>query len=204
MTDIVLDTSRSMTTDGNRKAERALELTATLFHLALQANADPVIWFGAERRRFAALEEFSLDDTIFNTTAAVTSVIEEAAARFRRRSLRYVISDYLFEHDPEMFVRLTAEGASALGLIQVLAPGESKPDLRGGHRLVDVESDEELNMTIGRREVDSYLRRLGRLQYALARAARRARGVLVVGTSDRPLDAWCREELWPAGVLEAQ
>ena len=204
MADIVVDVSRSMTTDDGRKGERTLELAALLLQLAFQANSDPVVWLGMERRRFQRLEQFPFGAAEFSGDVPLSEVIENTASRFRRRSLRYVVSDFLFEHDPDVMVRLLAEGASALALIQVLAPDEARPGLRGGRRLIDVETDEELKLLIGNPEVRAYQQRLGRLQYGLSRAARRARGAFIAATSDVPLPDWCREHLCPKGVLEAE
>ena len=203
MVDIIVDVSRSMTTGDGAKVERTRQLAALLLHLAHRADADPLLWCGDAARRFASVEEFHLPPADFADAAPLTHAVEQTASRFRLRSLRYVISDFLFEHDPDNLVRLLAQGASALALIQILTPEEADPKLEGGHRLVDVESAYEINLMIGREEIDAYLARLKCLRNALSRAGRRARGAFIAGTADQSVDAWCKEHLCPAGVIEA-
>ena len=119
----------------------------------------------------------------------------------RRRSIRVVVSDFLFPHDPDVLIgRLARDGAS-LALIQLTLPEEAEPVAEGGRRLLDVEGNGEFDLVIDEKAVREYRERFGRLRHGLARAARRVGGFAHV-RAGTPLRETAKA-LTTAGVLES-
>jgi len=132
---------------------------------------------------------------------ASLSALEQSYLPFRRRSLRVVVSDFLFPHDAEALIgRLARDGAS-LGVVQLTLAEEAEPAVEGGRRLVDVEGGGELDLVIDEKAVHDYRARFGRLRLALARAARRAGASFAHIVAGTPLREVARA-LATAGVLE--
>jgi hypothetical protein len=138
----------------------------------------------------------------FLTCDAAVSALEESHIPLRRRSLRVVISDFLFPHDADALVgRLARDGAS-LSLVQLTLPEEADPSVEGGRRMQDVEGHGEFDLVIDERAVRDYRERFGRLRLGLARASRRAGASfshVLVGTPLRQT----AKALTSAGVLES-
>ena len=127
--------------------------------------------------------------------------VEEPRLALRRQSMRVVVSDFLFPHDPDAVVgRLARDGAS-LAIVQLTTRDEAEPEVEGGRRLVDVEGHGELDVTIDARTVADYRARFSRLRQGLSRAARRAGATFVhviAGASPRQV----ARVLADAGILE--
>lgn len=199
--EIIVDVTGSMTTGDKESLLRSLVLL--LVRLADKGRAQPILWLvGDDVRRehsdlSAAVERFELTG---RTDLPVH--LGGGTMGLRPRSIRVVISDFLFPHDAEALVRRVADGAAALTLIQVLSSAEADPPVGQPSRLIDVETSTKLDVMLDAPTVARYLRRLAALETALARAARRAGGHFVRVTDARDLPTICREDLVPAGLLE--
>jgi hypothetical protein len=133
---------------------------------------------------------------------AASSIFEQDHISFRRRSLRVVVSDFLFPHDPDVLVgRLAREGCS-LAILQLTLAEEAEPTAEGGRRLLDVEGRGELDLVIDDKAVQEYRDRFNRLRQGLARAARRAGGGFAHVIAGTPLRSVARS-LVSAGILES-
>ena len=130
------------------------------------------------------------------------SALEEAHLPFRRRSLRVVVSDFLFPHDPTRWSR--GSRATARRWRSFSSRCARKPSRRceGGRRLVDVEGRGELDLVIDERAVRDYRARFGRLRLGLSAAARRAGARFAHVVAGTPVRDVARA-LAAAGVLEA-
>lgn len=128
----------------------------------------------------------------------------EAANRItlRRQAVRVLISDFLFDGDPEPLVRKCADGAGALWVLQLLSRWESSPTQLGGRRLSDVETGAEADVVLNPASVAEYNRRLKSLQETLRESCRRVRAVFLVLIADDGLRELCRRDLCAAGLLE--
>jgi hypothetical protein len=129
------------------------------------------------------------------------SALEGQHVPLRHRSLRVVVSDFLFPHDPDALVSRLARDSAMLAIVQFTLREESAPTAEGARRLVDVESGGELDLVIDDEAVREYRARFSRLRLGLSSAARRvgARFAHVVaGTTVRDV----ARELAVAGVLE--
>jgi len=149
----------------------------------------------ATRERPEQIERFLSCD-------ARLSALEEPHLPLRRRSLRVVVSDFLFPHDADVLVgRLARDGAS-LALIQLTLPEEADPSVEGGRRMQDVEGHGEFDLVIDERAVRDYRERFGRLRLGLARAARRAGASFYHVLAGTPLRQTAKA-LAAAGILES-
>ena len=196
--DLVLDTSRSMrVADLKHRSYGAL---AGLLACACAATlSDTRIVTG----RSARAEALHVPEDIerFLACDASLSAGEEDHLPFRRRSLRIVVSDFLFPHDAEALVSRLARDAASLSIVQLTLREEAEPIAEGGRRLVDVEGRGELDLMMDRAAVEEYRARFSRLRIALAAAARRAGArfaYVAVGTTPREM----ARALAAAGVLE--
>jgi uncharacterized protein (DUF58 family) len=169
--DLVLDVSRSMRITES-KGRAYGELCALLACACASTEADSrVVTTSADE---AQLLERPEQIERFLSCDSSLSVLEESHLPLRRRSLRVVVSDFLFPHDADALVgRLARDGAS-LALLQVTLPEEADPTAEGGRRMQDVEGHGEFDLVIDEKVVADYRQRFGRLRLGLARAARRA------------------------------
>ena len=197
--DLVLDVSRSMVVTDQKRGAYG-ELSALLACACASTEADPrvITASGAEPQPLHRAEDIER----YLACDAPLSALEQSHLPFRRRSLRVVVSDFLFPHDADVLVgRLARDGAS-LALVQLTLPGEADPSAEGGRRLIDVEGHGELDLVIDERAVRDYRARFGRLRLGLSLAARRVGARFAHVVAGTPLRAVARQ-LAAAGVLEA-
>jgi uncharacterized protein (DUF58 family) len=197
--DLVFDTSRSMTL--NEKKANAYGALAGLIACASSATESDsrVITTAAiEPRHFDRPEEI---EGLLNCTASI-SALEEGHIAFRRRSLRVVVSDFLFPHDADVLVGRLARDGSSLAIVQLTLPEEAEPVAEGGLRLQDVEGHGELDIVLDEKAVQEYRERFSRLRVGLARAARRAGAGFAHVLAGTPLRDLAKA-LVSAGVLES-
>ena len=196
--DLVLDTSRSMKvmeqkhrSFGALAALLACACVSTLAEsrILARSNAAP------EPLRVPEDVERFLDcDTSF-------SALEDGHLPFRRRSLRIVVSDFLFPHDADALVAKFARDSASLAIVQLTLREEAEPAAEGGRRLIDVEGRGELDLVLDRDAIDDYRARFNRLRLALSVAARRAGARFAHVMAEAPLRETARA-LTAAGVLE--
>jgi uncharacterized protein (DUF58 family) len=196
--DLVLDISRSMVVT-EQKLRAYGELSALLACACASTVADSrIITTSAVQPRPLHVPE---DIERLLACDATLSALEEAHLPFRRRSLRVVVSDFLFPHDADTLVSRLARDSALLAIVQLTLRDESEPTVEGGRRLIDVEGRGELDLVIDDRAIQDYRARFSRLRLGLSRAARRtgARFAHVVaGTSIREV----ARQLTAAGILE--
>jgi uncharacterized protein (DUF58 family) len=197
--DLVLDVSRSMTlTEGKGRAYG--ELCALLACACTSTEADSRVVTAAadEARPLERPEQIER----FLSCDATESALEGSHLPLRRRSLRVVVSDFLFPHDADVLVgRLAREGAS-LAIVQLTLPEEADPSAEGGRRMQDIEGHGEFDLVIDDRVVRDYRERFGRLRLGLARAARRAGASFSHILAGTPLRQTAKT-LTTAGILES-
>lgn len=196
--DLVLDVSGSMSSTTGKGRAHA-ELSALLACACAATVADTIVLTTgrtAPSRVHAPeeIERFLLYDT-------AQSALEEPHLPLRRRSLRVVVSDFLFPHDPDVLIPRLARDAAALYVVQLTAREEAEPEMLGGRRLVDVEGHGELEVLLDTRIIEDYRTRFNRLRLGLATASRRAGARfihMVDGASPRELAL----SLARGGILE--
>jgi len=97
---------------------------------------------------------------------------------FGPRSVRVVISDFLFPHDPHALLGYLARGAGRLFLIRLNGSEELDPPFRGALRLVDAEDGSVLQTVVSQQVVGRYRARLHGLFEEIEKEARRAKALL--------------------------
>lgn len=205
-TEILLDVSRSMATGGKAKARLSRQLAGLFALLCSQAGGRPqIIPLGDDVQPPLGVQGLvSLNRLPFDGTATLSDLIQSNRLTLKRQSVRIVISDFLYPHDPAALIRQLAGDASALWVLQVLSGWEADPidpETTGGRRLVDVENAAEVEVVIDRRTIEAYKTRLRALQDELLRNCRRVHGVFATLVADKGLTNLCRQELSQAGIL---
>jgi uncharacterized protein (DUF58 family) len=197
--DLVVDISRSMGVS-EQKLRAYGELTGLLAYACASTVADSrvITHPAAQPRPLIVPEEIERMVACDSTHSA----LEEIHLPFRRRSLRIVVSDFLFPHDADVLVSRLARDCAMLSLVQLTLQDEAEPNVEGPRRLVDVEGHGELDLVIDETAVRDYRARFTRLRLGLSRAARRTGAHfahVIAGTPIRDV----AKGLASAGVLEA-
>jgi len=206
-TQILLDGSASMLSDNGEKARVARQLTATFSllcgRLGGRAGIVPLTSDAASTVPIGTDGIDAIERLPFDSRATLVDLLDHNQVPLKRQSVRIVISDFLFPHDPEPLIRRLATGASALWVLQLLTAWESDPKPTGGRRLVDVETAAETDLILDRRTIEQYQSRLKLLQDELIRNCRRVHATFVPLIADHGLEKLCRDDLCAAQVLRA-
>ncbi|MEZ6067800.1 MAG: DUF58 domain-containing protein [Planctomycetaceae bacterium] len=205
-TEIYLDASRSMSTGDGTKARVAKQVTALLLQLTARLGGRPQMYLLNDDRPLhgESLEILdSLDKVAFEGLAPLPDLLADGLLPLKPQSVRVVISDFLFPHDPGPLVRRLAGGAGVLWMLQVLSGWEIEPTEMGGRKLVDIELGGETDLLVNKKAIAAYRERLLRLQEGLLRECRRVHAPVAVLNADRGLTALCGDDLSAAGILRS-
>jgi uncharacterized protein (DUF58 family) len=203
-TEILLDGSRSMTTGGAAKPRLAKQVAAMFGLMAGLLGGRPALFLVDDRSPLETLTIEGLDRLerySFEGTRDLGAAAVSGAVPFKKQSIRIVISDFLFPHDPAALVRRLASEAAALWVIQILNEFERDPAPLGGRRLVDAETEQESDLIINPQRITEYRTRLARLQSELGQACRRAHALFVTVAAEKSLMHVCHEDFCQAGLL---
>jgi uncharacterized protein (DUF58 family) len=210
--DVLVDASLSMAMGQPPKLELALQLGAALGYVAL-ANLDRVA-VTALGEQPAALPHQRGKGRILG----VLRLFEEVAATGRRplsaalrtflarrtrrgRGVAVLISDFYDPAGPRASLDLLRAHRLEPIAVQLTAPDELVPALRGDVRLRDVETGETHDLTLSPSAVAAYQRRLAGLRRELEGHCRE-RGIPCFSvTSDQPLDAVVLRMFRAGGLL---
>jgi uncharacterized protein (DUF58 family) len=196
--DLVLDTSRSIqVTDGKLRAFAALSALLACACASTLADSRILTRAGAPSEPLHTPEDIERHLSFERNVSA----LEEGHLSFRRRSLRIVVSDFLFPHDPDSLISRLARDSASLAIVQLTLREEAEPDAEGGRRLIDVEGRGELDLVIDAPAVQQYRASFNRLRLGLSAAARRAGARYAHLLCETPLREAARA-LAAAGVLE--
>ncbi|MEM1061702.1 MAG: DUF58 domain-containing protein [Planctomycetota bacterium] len=202
--EVVVDASRSMTTQGGVKAELARRLAAFLTQAfaRLGERARLIVHGAAATVDGAGADPLArLDALTFDGAESLDGLLDRGGVPLRRNAFRIVISDLMFRHDPGRFARRVFGDANAGVLIQPLAAWEADPTPLGGRRLIDAERNEAADLRIDAGRIAEYRTRLERLRRDSAAACRRYRTVFVPVIAEDGLTEICRGPLTEAGLL---
>ncbi len=211
--EILLDASRSMTSvdptgplseSDSMKAQAARQLAGLFALLGGNLGGRPALIPITDHSPLEALPFESLDglNTLrFDGSRTLREALDDHAIPLKRQTVRVVISDFLFPHDPDLLMRRLAGDASVLWILQVLNAWEAKPTTLGGRKLVDLETTEEANLQVVEKTIAEYSARLLTLQQELARACRRVHATFAILIAERGLLDLCGNELCAAEIL---
>jgi uncharacterized protein (DUF58 family) len=197
--DVVLDVSRSMAVTAEKRRAYG-ELSGLLACACVSTVADSrvITTSGSPSHPLHVPEHIER----FLGCDAGLSALEESHLPFRRRSMRLVVSDFLFPHDADTLVSRLARDSAWLGIVQLTLPEESEPALDGARRLVDVEGRGELDLVIDDAAIEDYRMRFSRLRLGLSTASRRVGARFAHVVAGTPVRDVARR-LAAAGLVEA-
>jgi len=197
--DLILDTSRSMiVTELKSTAYNELSGLLACASASTEADARIITTSATEPKPFVRPEEIER----FLNCDAKSSALEEPYISLRRRSVRIVVSDFLFPHDPDVLIGRLARDAASLSIVQLTLPEEAEPKAEGGLRLIDAEGRGQLDVIVDEKVVQDYRERFGRLRLGLSQGARRVGAGFSHVLAGTPLRDVARG-LVAAGVLES-
>jgi uncharacterized protein (DUF58 family) len=189
--DLLLDTSRSINMPDSRKAEGFLKLAGLFSSAAANAGCSHKAWSAGNMviplpNGNRPASEWQPPE--FNGTISPSEAIHlPPPPRWRRRGIRILLSDLLWEDDPMLFLRPFADGAAAVHIIQILTRNEIDPDLQGNSRLVDIESDQQQEVFIDTLTRSRYCEALARHQQQWHSACRRTGATFSIITAENLL-----------------
>lgn len=201
---VLLDCSASMDYGSPRKFDAATRLAAALSHITL-ANHETVsvsIFAGGYAPLSTPTRGKGKIHPLLRKLALLKpdggSKLGHAAAAFaastRKSGLVVVISDFLFPGAQEALAPLAGMGHQ-VELVQLLAPEELNPTLTGDIELIDAESGERVELSLGLPVMRKYMARLGALQGELRKLALRLGGDYFLYSSRSPLRDFVLGEL---------
>lgn len=211
--EILLDASRSMTSvdptgplseSQSLKAQTARQLAGLFAMLGGNLGGQPALIPITDRTPLEALpieSHDALNTLPFDGSRSLREALDDHAIPLKRQTVRVVISDFLFPHDPDLLMRRLAGDASVLWVLQVLNAWEAKPTTLGGRKLVDLETTEEANLQVVEKTIAEYSARLLALQQELSRACRRVHATFAILIAERGLLDLCGNELCAAEIL---
>ena len=204
--DIVLDTSRSMALADSAKLEAAAGLTAMLATAAGNARFTVAVWAGFGERLLRipgeAARPASWQPPAFDGRQPLPELLRAQPPAFKRRGLRFLVSDLLWPGEPEEILRRLDDGAAATHVLHLLGAADVTPPDNGYLRVVDAETDEDL---------DLFLDDAARARYAAAfqthaaawnDACRKAHVTLQRMVAEEFVGAWTLDFLLPNGIVE--
>ena len=202
--DIILDTSRSMSLGGTRKAEAALGLVAMLAEAATNGGFSRAVWAaGDEVRRIEtggpAVTWTGLE---FDGTGSPAESLAKAAPPWKPFGMRILVSDLLWLGDPGQLVRQLAHRAAAVVIVQLLAQRDLAPERVGNVRLVDCESGATHDALVDAAAIERYDAALRRHQENWSDEARRGEAIMLTMTAEEVVDGWRVAPLAERGLLE--
>jgi len=203
--ELILDASRSMNTK-TIKWQVARQLLSVFALLAGQVGGRPRISIlnndtPIPKRGLESID--ALSTTECDGVIPLDELLASHLLNFGKHSVRVLISDFLFPHDPHALVRKLASESSALWMIQILTDWEAKPTVMGGRRLVDVETGGETDLLINERTCANYRERLARWKAEFTTAARRAHATFTTVIAEHGLMQLSRQDLCQAEILRA-
>jgi uncharacterized protein (DUF58 family) len=179
--DIVLDGSRSMALSGTRKAEAAASIAAMLAAAAIASSfpyALTLVRDGLQTIARGAIRPTGWDEFAFDHAGSPAEALIDGARTLRPKSIRFFISDLLWPGEPLAVAGSLAHGATAVVIVQVLAAAEVSPDVKGGWRVVDVESGGSREVFVDAVALAQYREALARHRGLWDDAARQTRAVV--------------------------
>jgi hypothetical protein len=210
--EIFLDGSRSMNTRSPSVPDRphaqksvvAKQLTALIALLAAKLGGRPAIFPMGDDRPAPSWTIKELETLEAYPLVALRTLADFAADNQippGRRSIRIVLSDFLFPHDPELLIKQFGNNVSGLWVLQIMNQWESDPTPLGGRRLVDLETQLESDLVLEENVISEYRTRLHRLQELLGTSCRRKQAVFSTVIADAGLMAICANSLCRIGLL---
>jgi uncharacterized protein (DUF58 family) len=201
--EVVVDQSASMDSTPE-KSGRTRELLRLFHELCRADRLTLTLWTARDRihRHVRDLDQW-VQDYQASGAAGLEQILHHPP-RFRKNSVRIVLSDLLFPVEPRSLIRHLTRDASHTTFIQILDEEEADPSYGGGRRLTDVETGERLDLVVTAGACEAYKERLHRLQSGYRDELARAGGTFAVALARKPLRDVARDALRPARLLSVR
>ncbi len=206
---IFFDCSKSMDFGDKSKAVMALRITGILTYIALnnldrvclnrlQGNAViPSSSYMGKSSFQRALQFLEASNFKGNTN------LSESVKRkdLKSRGIAVVISDFFTVGSIDEVIKYLAYKKQQIILIQVLSEDELEPMLGGQVRLVDSETNEEMNLTITSKLLKTYSQKLKGLQMGVKASVKKYGGVFFQISSSDSLEKVVFEHFAKEGII---
>jgi hypothetical protein len=205
--EVVLDASLSMTAGDGSKEQCARELSILLLRLseAAELHGSVHIIRGVGRTRVIEAQDLAnLAHVAFDGVQSLGDAWELQPTGRDAFTWRVVISDFLFRDDPLPLVERAATGAAKLWLVQLLDEWELHPSPGGASSLVDIETEQTVELMLDEPAIDGYRARLEALRGGLWDACKTVAASWITASAASELGDFCRQHLVPAGLLREQ
>lgn len=141
--DILLDCSKSMDLPDSQKAHAAVALASAVATAAANSGYTASV-FCANEMCMPAPNGSAIPAAWgaweFDAVANLAAALDRQPPRWARRGIRVIISDLLFEVQPESILQRISQNASAVLILQLLGRDDVNPPRKGHLRLIDSET----------------------------------------------------------------
>jgi len=200
--DLIVDGSRSMAL--GVKARAALGLAALFASAARTAGLQYALRLARAELELVsrgAARPTEWRDFGFDYAGTPAAAVAAGGGTLRPLSVRVFISDLLWPGEPQAVAAALGHGAAAVVIVQLMAADEVDPDLRGGWRLVDVESGDFSDVLLDAGALSQYRAALARHRALWDDAARGVRALVVRGVAEEVGRQLVFDELAAADIL---
>lgn len=204
--DLIIDGSRSMQLADTRKAEATLATASFLATAARNAGFPYALSMARAKPELVArgaMRPTEWPELAFDFIGSPAAALIGSAAILRPLGIRILISDLLWDGEPRAVLSSLAQNAAALIIVQLLAESEASPDLRGGWRVVDVETGQWREVVFDASAAARYNDALLRHRALWDDAARHVKAIVVRGVAERVIERLLFDELAAAEILRA-
>lgn len=163
--DLIVDGSVSMLMPDSAKAKAALALAAFLSEAAASSALSSRLHILKAIPETVAKDRRSPGEWLpfeFDARVSPPVLFRQLAPLLRNEGIRLFLSDLFFPDEPAALLRQLATSCSAVVVIQIASRTDFLPPMEGNLRLIDSESDEELEMRLADEEMKHYKERLRR------------------------------------------
>jgi uncharacterized protein (DUF58 family) len=210
---LFIDHSPSMAFGEPAKALTAARLAAILSYVALHCYDGVAVvgWGDRIDRQFPAQTGRKSIPRVWRAIADVTdapsgptdfAALRDYGGSRSRGGLAIVLSDFLTDTDWRAGLRTLRGKGLELSVVQILAPDELEPSLRGDWTLCDAETASEVEVTVSPRVLRRYRQELAAHTAALQEFCRRQGIAFVQVPSDVSLEDTVLQSLRRVGVLQ--
>ncbi len=206
---IFIDTSSSMDFGDPKKSRTALQLAGALAYLVLN-NLDRVyisemqedsLTHGKGRAGKQAFQQImqELERVTFDGKTNLNKSI--MSRQYQGSGVSIVISDFLDEKGIEEAVKYLRYKKQQIILIQVLARQEVEIEGDGTVNLLDMETGEEVRLTLNRATIEQYNQALKGMQERMQALARKYEMSYIQMVADEPLEKFLYDHVCNQGII---
>ena len=206
---IFIDTSSSMDFGEPKKSRTALQLAGALAYLVLN-NLDRVyisemqedsLTHGKGRAGKQAFQQImqELERVTFDGKTNLNKSI--MSRQYQGSGVSIVISDFLDEKGIEEAVKYLRYKKQQIILIQVLARQEIEIEGDGTVNLLDMETGEEVRLTLNRATIEQYNQALKGMQERMQALARKYEMSYIQMVADEPLEKFLYDHVCNQGII---